>query len=204
MFLRLWPSLCVTAMALLLTGGSPAGDAARPAVDSESINEFLGRHWQRPIAPQGTPPSGLSPLEASLAPQGCGACHPAQLSDWKTTFHARSMGPGVTGQLVELWRTDPESARLCLTCHAPLAEQQPDNRAIFNAALQAEGVVCAASRPSGLPELGRHYAALGVDALLVPAWDFDQDAWLHARMAILRGWRADSPSSGPLAEGCSP
>jgi apolipoprotein N-acyltransferase len=37
------------------------------------------------------------------------------------------------------------------------------------------------------PTLGRRYAALGVDTLLVPAWGFDQDAWLHARMAILRG-----------------
>jgi apolipoprotein N-acyltransferase len=37
------------------------------------------------------------------------------------------------------------------------------------------------------PTLGRRYAALGVDALLVPAWDFEQDAWSHARMAILRG-----------------
>ena len=34
---------------------------------------------------------------------------------------------------------------------------------------------------------GRRYALLGVDALLVPAWDFDLDAWLHARMAVLRG-----------------
>jgi apolipoprotein N-acyltransferase len=37
------------------------------------------------------------------------------------------------------------------------------------------------------PTLGRRYAALGVEALLVPAWDFDQDGWWHARMAILRG-----------------
>jgi apolipoprotein N-acyltransferase len=37
------------------------------------------------------------------------------------------------------------------------------------------------------PTLGRRYAVLGVDALLVPAWDFDQDALWHARMAILRG-----------------
>jgi apolipoprotein N-acyltransferase len=37
------------------------------------------------------------------------------------------------------------------------------------------------------PTLGRRYAALGVDALLVPAWDFDVDAWWHARMAVLRG-----------------
>jgi apolipoprotein N-acyltransferase len=37
------------------------------------------------------------------------------------------------------------------------------------------------------PALGRRYATRGADALLVPAWDFDRDAWLHARMAILRG-----------------
>jgi len=34
-------------------------------------------------------------------------------------------------------------------------------------------------------DLGREYA--GVDVMLVPAWDFVDDAWLHSRMAILRG-----------------
>ncbi|MEZ5957610.1 MAG: nitrilase-related carbon-nitrogen hydrolase [Hyphomonadaceae bacterium] len=35
------------------------------------------------------------------------------------------------------------------------------------------------------PALGREYA--GVAIMLVPAWDFVDDAWLHSRMAILRG-----------------
>jgi apolipoprotein N-acyltransferase len=35
------------------------------------------------------------------------------------------------------------------------------------------------------PALGREYA--GVDVMLVPAWDFTDDAWLHSRMAVLRG-----------------
>ena len=35
------------------------------------------------------------------------------------------------------------------------------------------------------PALGREYA--GVAIMLVPAWDFTEDAWLHSRMAILRG-----------------
>jgi len=35
------------------------------------------------------------------------------------------------------------------------------------------------------PALGREYA--GVDIMLVPAWDFVDDAWFHSRMAILRG-----------------
>ncbi|HUI73393.1 MAG TPA: nitrilase-related carbon-nitrogen hydrolase [Candidatus Acidoferrum sp.] len=53
-------------------------------------------------------------------------------------------------------------------------------------------------RPSGIwgiaickdmdfPGLGRAYGRLGVGLLLVPAWDFTIDGWLHDRMAILRG-----------------
>ena len=37
------------------------------------------------------------------------------------------------------------------------------------------------------PPLGRRYARSGVSLLLVPAWDFDADGWLHGRMAVLRG-----------------
>jgi apolipoprotein N-acyltransferase len=36
------------------------------------------------------------------------------------------------------------------------------------------------------PKLSREYAAEGADLLLVPAWDFNIDRWLHARMAVLR------------------
>lgn len=36
------------------------------------------------------------------------------------------------------------------------------------------------------PQLSREYAAEGVDLVLVPAWDFNVDRWLHSRMAILR------------------
>jgi len=37
------------------------------------------------------------------------------------------------------------------------------------------------------PSLGREYGKRGVTLLLVPAWDFDRDGWLHSRMAIMRG-----------------
>jgi apolipoprotein N-acyltransferase len=37
------------------------------------------------------------------------------------------------------------------------------------------------------PRLSREYAGDGTSLLLVPAWDFDLDRWLHARMAVLRG-----------------
>ena len=36
------------------------------------------------------------------------------------------------------------------------------------------------------PQLSREYAAERADLLLVPAWDFDVDRWLHSRMAMLR------------------
>ncbi len=37
------------------------------------------------------------------------------------------------------------------------------------------------------PALSREYGNRGVGLLLVPAWDFTVDGWLHGRMAILRG-----------------
>jgi apolipoprotein N-acyltransferase len=37
------------------------------------------------------------------------------------------------------------------------------------------------------PALSREYGRRGVGLLLVPAWDFDADGWLHGRMAVLRG-----------------
>jgi apolipoprotein N-acyltransferase len=37
------------------------------------------------------------------------------------------------------------------------------------------------------PALGRSYGADAVALMLVPAWDFERDAWQHSRMAVLRG-----------------
>ena len=36
------------------------------------------------------------------------------------------------------------------------------------------------------PKLSREYAGDGANLLLVPAWDFNLDRWLHARMAVMR------------------
>ena len=41
------------------------------------------------------------------------------------------------------------------------------------------------------PQLSREYAGEGANLLLVPAWDFGLDRWLHARMAILRAVEND-------------
>jgi apolipoprotein N-acyltransferase len=36
-------------------------------------------------------------------------------------------------------------------------------------------------------DIGHAYAARDAQLLLVPAWDFGIDGWLHSRMAIMRG-----------------
>jgi len=76
-------------------------EAQKPWTEADQL-DFLRRHWSRPIPPQGKPPARWSQVEASLLPESCGTCHPTQLADWKESLHARSMGPGVKGQLVEL------------------------------------------------------------------------------------------------------
>jgi hypothetical protein len=125
--------------------------AAAGRADTLSVDAFIARHWRTPLAPQGAPPARFSAAEASLAPEACGACHPAQLADWRTSVHAQSMGPGVAGQLVEMLESAPGDALGCLTCHAPLAEQRPLARGpgghaknpVFDPSLHSRGLVCA-------------------------------------------------------------
>jgi len=151
MRLRAWP-----AWALLVAGCAAGGLGAR----SESVESFVARHWRAPLRPQGPAPARFTPLEASLAPEACGTCHPAQLADWRTSIHAAAMGPGVAGQLSELRVHDPATALSCQNCHAPLAEQMPlvpgtlaDNPA-FDAALDARGIPCAACHVRGHERFG--------------------------------------------------
>ena len=42
-------------------------------------------------------------------------------------------------------------------------------------------------KDNDFPALGREYGEREAQLLLVPAWDFQLDGWLHSRMAILRG-----------------
>ena len=156
----------VLALALWLCARGAAWTSARDdgaTTGGHAVDRaFLARHWRTPIPPQGTAPAGWPPLERSLVPDDCGACHPLQFTDWKSGIHARSMGPGITGQLAEMLRTDPASARSCPTCHAPLAEQSPQiagpagpvANAAFDPALRERGVVCASCHVRGYQRFG--------------------------------------------------
>lgn len=113
---------------------------------------WLDAHFAFPLPPQGEPPAGWTPAELDLSAATCGACHAQQYADWKESWHAGGMGPGVMGQLVDWDGGDQPGAddalvTQCQTCHAPLAEQHPrrdgaDNP-VYTAALRAEGLSCA-------------------------------------------------------------
>src|SRR5215813_6142570 len=146
-------------LAVVPPAEAPPSLTERP---SAAEQEFIARHWQRPISPQGLAPPRFSPIERSLQPEACGACHPVQLSDWQTSLHARSMGPGVAGQLVEMRLREPATARSCARCHAPVAEQRPElleaNRLVpnpdFDASLEARGIICASCHVRGHEHFG--------------------------------------------------
>ena len=86
--------------------------------------DFVNDHFRYPLPPMSKAPKSYKGAERSLLPESCGSCHPAQYEQWKTTIHAKAMSPGVYGQLVDMWKTNPEQAQSCNECHAPLAEQQ--------------------------------------------------------------------------------
>jgi len=146
-----WMKLAVTS-GLFVLAVMIGASSQQPERQTDAAQlDFLKRHWQVPVAPQGRPPAGFSALEASLDPAACGACHLAQYQDWKTSLHSRSVGPGLLGQMPGFFRNDPETAMMCYTCHAPLAEQQELYRVRarlrknprFDAALQKQGLTCA-------------------------------------------------------------
>ena len=63
-------------------------------------------------------------------------------------------------------------------------EKPGDERVILNEPSGRWGLqIC---KDLDFPKLSREYAIEGANLLLVPAWDFNLDRWLHARMAVLR------------------
>lgn len=142
--------LTVALLALVLPSAG-AETQPLPRDPSAAESDFIARHWGRPIPPLGTPPASFTPIERSIQPEACGACHPVQFGDWQTSLHAKSMGPGVAGQLVEMVRREPAAARSCARCHSPVAEQRQeivvDGQLVANpsfiANLQARGIICA-------------------------------------------------------------
>lgn len=109
----------------------------------EDSGDFLENHFS------GVPAAGVhlaedwGPLEKSLVPSQCGACHPQQFADWSGSRHSLAMSPGVLGQLLD----KPEGFDVCNRCHAPLLEQRPFAGGVaspetFREDLRAVGLAC--------------------------------------------------------------
>lgn len=132
----------------LLAACSEPPPPVSATVPGEDNAAFLARHWQRPLMAQGAAPRHFSVQEAALDPAACGACHAQQYEDWRTTWHARAMGPGVLGQLLDMAPEARDEHQDCIRCHAPLAEQADGLVAAIagklKTGLHAEGLVCAA------------------------------------------------------------
>ncbi len=153
---------------LVVAGAVVLAALAAPVPARDSSSDFPTRHWRQPLAAQGRPPASFSPLEGSLNPESCGTCHPLQYGDWRDSTHAAASGPGIAGQLVEMWSSDPASASGCYACHAPLAEQRPFIRAgagmstgaafeknpDYDPTLADKGVPCAACHVRGHERFG--------------------------------------------------
>jgi hypothetical protein len=116
---RWW--LVVGALALIAALATMAYRAWSTRAAADGVEHFLAEHWAAPLAPQGAPPAGFLPLEASLAPADCGHCHPVQFQDWRGSLHAQAIGPGILWQFRIMKQGE---ANECLRCHAPLAEQK--------------------------------------------------------------------------------
>ena len=97
-------------------------------------------------------PAGIPSLKA----EDCGTCHKEIYEEWKTSYHGRAY----TDPFFQAYWKKDNQVWICLNCHAPLENQQPElimeiprNRVekavkspnpAFDQAFQQEGVTCAA------------------------------------------------------------
>ena len=96
-------------------------------------------------------PAGIPSLKA----EDCGKCHREIYEEWKTSYHAKAYTDPF---FRAYWKKDGE-VWICLNCHTPLVNQQPElitevprdrvEKAVkapnpdFDQALQQEGITCA-------------------------------------------------------------
>jgi Cytochrome c554 and c-prime len=96
-------------------------------------------------------PTGIPSLKA----EDCGKCHQEIYQEWKTSYHAQAYTDPF---FRAYWKKDNE-VWICLNCHTPLANQQPEligeiprnrvEKAVkspnpdFDRSLQQEGITCA-------------------------------------------------------------
>ena len=144
------PSRDLDPVAIDLDRAAPIANGTWPGA-----NDPDAAIWGSLVAPQGPPPPGLAPAEASLDPTQCARCHAKQYREWRASLHRGAVS---SGYLAQTFALDPKARASCKKCHAPLAEQATD------VALQSQGVLCAGCHVRGWTRNGPP----GVDRALLP------------------------------------
>ena len=165
---------------------------ATPPARAQAIWDQYVRHVEE-LAGQGA--------RLVLLPEKIAVLTPAQADAVRLRFQALARGTGVwitvgigvhdaAGRRNLAWLFSPDGA-------APVSYQKhhlaPPERdflagsayAVQPVAGQAMGL--AICKDMHFAPLGQAYGAAGAQAMLVPAWDFQFDAWMGARMTVVRG-----------------
>jgi hypothetical protein len=131
-----------------------SGVALTAALTQVSCNRYVYKRLdpKAPLVGNLEPAEGLTELSAKQ----CGQCHTEIFAEWQKTMHAKAW----TDPLFQSDWADLERPYMCTYCHTPIGQQREitvtglksfepviakgDPNPKFDAALQAEGVTCAA------------------------------------------------------------
>src|SRR3972149_3009245 len=143
---------------------------------------------------------------ASLSAEACGVCHREIYDEWKTSIHAQAFDDPL---FQAYWRKD-KHIWVCLNCHTPLQNQQPEvitdleggriNRPVshpnpdFDPSLQRAGITCAACPARAGVILGPFADSVAPH----PTRDAD-GAQPHHRCG---GWSGKPQARPPVENGC--
>ncbi|QYG09343.1 carbon-nitrogen hydrolase family protein [Janthinobacterium sp. PAMC25594] len=165
---------------------------ATPPARAQAIWDQYARHVAR-LAGQGA--------RLVLLPEKIAVLAPAQADAVRQRFQALARG---TGAWITLgigvqdaasrrnlaWLFSPDGA-------APVSYQKhhlapPEREFLAGSAYAVQPVAgqamgLAICKDMHFAPLGQEYGAAGAQAMLVPAWDFQLDAWMGARMTVVRG-----------------
>ena len=182
------------------SGGSLAGlvaiddfiGPATPPARAQAIWDEYARHVVQ-LAGQGA--------RLVLLPEKIAVLTPAQADAVGQRFQALARSTGVwitvgigvrdaTGRRNLAWLFSPDGAAPVSYQKHHLAPPERDFLAASAYAVQpvaGQAMGLAICKDMHFAPLGQAYGAAGAQAMLVPAWDFQFDAWMGARMTVVRG-----------------
>ena len=165
---------------------------ATPPARAQAIWDQYARHVEE-LAGQGA--------RLVLLPEKIAVLAPAQADAVRQRFQALARGTGAwiavgigvqdaAGRRNLAWLFAPDGA-------APVSYQKqhlapPEREFLAGSAYAVQAVAgqamgLAICKDMHFASLGQAYGAAGARAMLVPAWDFQLDAWMGARMTVVRG-----------------